>query len=98
MEDQILKIVIKCVEEILQEGDKSVRVDKSTQLYGQNGILDSLGLVRVITNIEEAISETFGKDIVIASEKAMSRKNSPFINVESLSKFIVEILNSGEYV
>lgn len=99
MDDQILKIVIQCVEEVLREDDRigPQLIKKSTPLYGQNALLDSLGLVRVITGIEESISDKLNKDIVIASEKAMSQRNSPFLNIGTLTDFIIELVNSGDY-
>ncbi len=95
---QILNLVIESLKEIGEEDKKPelLKVDKTTRLYGQNGCLDSLGLVRVISNVEEKISEILKKDIVIASEKAMSQRSSPFLTIESLTNFIVELLNSEE--
>lgn len=97
---QVQNLVIECVNEIGLEDNKPElsRARSSTPLYGPNGTLDSLGLVRLITNIEEKISELLHKDIVIASEKAMSQKNSPFLNVDSLSTFILELLNADHHV
>ena len=97
---QVKNLVLECVKELGQEDNKDelLQARGSTSLYGQNGNLDSLGLVRLITNIEEKISELLHKDIAIACEKAMSQKNSPFLNIESLSSFIVELLNPEEHV
>jgi hypothetical protein len=43
--------------------------------------------------VEQCLDEEFGFEIQIASEKAMSRRNSPFINLESLCNFILEEKN-----
>ena len=63
-----------------------------TKLYGTNGTLDSLALVSFLTDLEESISEKFDKDIVLADDRAMSATSSPFRNVESLSKYITNLL------
>ena len=51
-----------------------------------------MGLVYLITDIEEKISDEFSKHIVLADEKAMSQKTSPFRDVETLAKYIQNIL------
>ncbi|MBD3843955.1 MAG: hypothetical protein IE909_19185, partial [Campylobacterales bacterium] len=45
-----------------------------------------------ITDLEERISDEFEKDIVLADEKAMSQKASPFRNVETLTNYIQKLL------
>jgi acyl carrier protein len=65
---------------------------KETKLYGTNGVLDSLALVSFITDLEERVSDEFNKDIVLADEKAMSQRTSPFRSVESLTIYIFKLL------
>lgn len=100
MKIEILKIVTNVAKEMGSEIDSQAlkKASSSTKLYGQNGNLDSLNLVRFIGEVEEQISDEMGKDITIASEKAMSRRNSPFNNVESLSEYIAEIMREDENV
>ena len=52
-----------------------------------------MGLVVLLVEIEEAIEEKFDIEITIASEKAMSRRTSPFISVKYLIEFINELIN-----
>jgi acyl carrier protein len=94
MKNKILTIVIDVAREMGQEIESRElqNAQSSTRLYGQNGILDSLGLVRFIGEVEEQISDKLEKDISIASERAMSRRNSPFQDIDSLSNYIVDIL------
>ncbi|MGJ8648821.1 MAG: hypothetical protein ACSHX4_00555 [Opitutaceae bacterium] len=68
--------------------------DSSSTLYGSTGSLDSMALVNLIADIEEAIDETFGASIALADEKAMSAKNSPFRDVSSLVDAIIERIES----
>ena len=58
-------------------------------IFGPGGTLDSLGLVSFIADLEFRVSEEFGKDIVIASEQAMSRGRSPFRDVPALTEYVV---------
>ncbi|WP_419675786.1 hypothetical protein ACN2CX_10675 [Aliarcobacter butzleri] len=51
-----------------------------------------MALVSFITDLEEKISDEFEKDIVLADEKAMSTRTSPFRNIESLTLYIKTLL------
>ena len=62
-------------------------------LYGPGGKLDSLGLVNLLADIEMAVSDEFECDIVLASERAMSRKHSPFRSLDSLAQFVCELID-----
>jgi acyl carrier protein len=88
-------LVVKCTTQILNEDNNgSIKsVTPSTKLYGQGGNLDSLELVRLVALIEEHLLDEHNIEITIASEKAMSRRNSPFESVSSLVEFIVELQN-----
>jgi acyl carrier protein len=94
---KISNIVIEALKELgdEKENNKLRKASKNTKIYGLGGNLDSLSLVLLISNIEEKISEGFGKNITLADEKAMSQKNSPFLSVESLSNYINNLLNSS---
>lgn len=63
-------------------------------LYGEGGPLDSMALVNLIADVEEAVSEKFGASIALADEKAMSAKNSPFRSVASLTEAVIERMSS----
>ena len=59
-------------------------------LYGNDGVLDSMALVNLIADVEDAVSEQFGVAIALADEKAMSARNSPFLNVKTLARAVLE--------
>jgi acyl carrier protein len=67
------------------EIDALRQADASSRLYGTDGSLDSMALVNLIADIEEAVDEKFGASIALADEKAMSAKHSPFRDVSSLT-------------
>ena len=58
------------------------------------GVLDSLALVSLVSDLEELLSQKFGKEIILADEKMMSVKNSPFKDVKSLAAYIHKTLES----
>ncbi|GBD88598.1 hypothetical protein BMS3Abin03_02534 [bacterium BMS3Abin03] len=94
MNDKVYKCIIKTIEEFNEELDKKVDISKGreTELFSGNSVLDSLGLVNLIVAIEENLAEEFDTNITITSEKAMSRRVSPFLNVGTLTDYITEIL------
>lgn len=63
-------------------------------LYGAGGALDSLGLVNLLADVEMQVSTAFGVEVVLASERAMSRKRSPFRDLDSLTEYVVELLQT----
>ena len=69
-----------------------IKANVKTKLFGANGLLDSVGVVFLITDIEEKISDDFDIDVTLADEKAMSQVTSPFRNVETLAKYICQLI------
>ena len=90
IEEVILNSLIELNEEL--ENNPLGSPSKETQLYGGEGALDSMALVSFITDLEEIISEKFDKDIILADERAMSQRTSPFRSVESLTRYIKKLL------
>ena len=55
-------------------------------------MLDSLDLVNYLADLEYRLDQEFGRELVLASERAMSRSRSPFRDVNSLTDYIMELL------
>lgn len=68
---------------------------KDTPLIGSSRILDSMGLVNVIVDIETAFLDE-DVEISLTSETAMSGRISPFRSVGSLCNFIARQLGMEE--
>ena len=90
IEEVILNSLIELNEEL--ENNPLGSPSKETRLYGGGGALDSMALVSFITDLEEIISEKFDKHIILADERAMSQRTSPFRSVESLTIYIKKLL------
>ena len=67
-------------------------IDEHGRIFGGKAALDSLGLVNFLADLEYRLSEEFGREIVLASERAMSRESSPFRDVPALTAYAVELL------
>ena len=61
-------------------------------IFGAGGVLDSLDLVNFLADLEYRLGQEFGRELVLASDKAMSRSRSPFRDVDSLAGYIMELL------
>lgn len=61
-------------------------------LYGTDGSLDSMALVNLLADVEDALSEHYDISIALADEKAMSARNSPYRSVSSLTDAVMERL------
>jgi hypothetical protein len=59
-----------------------------TSIVGGESSLDSLSLVTLIVDLETKIERHFNRKILLADEKAMSVRNSPFRDMNSLVDFI----------
>lgn len=96
--ENIINFVITTVADYAQENNIQLLLnpEPSTRLYGANAGLDSLGLVVFITELEEAIDDTYGVELTLADEKAMSQTVSPFRSISSLSSYIHKLLAASE--
>jgi acyl carrier protein len=70
----------------------AIRVGKNDPLFGIDGALDSLGLVRLIVNIEDFLSSSYNLNVSLADEKAFSYKTSPFRTIESIVDYTCDLI------
>jgi len=98
MKEKIKNIVMDSLLELNEETDdnKVLEISENTILLDKKGKLDSLGFVTLVVIIESNIFNKLDKNITIVSEKAFSKKYSPFKDVKSLIGFIIELLESEE--
>jgi acyl carrier protein len=89
---EVLDLVKSVVSEMGQELGYSNLTDPSpdTVLFGGDAGIDSLSLVQLVAQLERTASEQFGKAIVLADSRAMSRRSSPFRTVGTLAELLQE--------
>src|SRR6266487_1655486 len=63
-------------------------VGHETSLFGPSGVLDSLGLVSVLVELEQRVSEVSGRTVTLMDDRAMSQTSSPFRTVDSLADYL----------
>lgn len=95
MREHIIEIISKAVADIGEEleNETLLHVNEETKLFGQGGALDSLSLVSLIADVEEKIYDAYERSIVLADERAMSQRTSPFRDIKSLSDYVEKLLD-----
>ena len=89
---EIEALVLKSVCQLAEDFEITAlkNPELNSPLYGESGALDSMALVNLIADIEEAVAESYKANIVLADDKAMSAQRSPFRNVDSLINTLSE--------
>jgi acyl carrier protein len=75
-----------------RSADEQIAIGADTVLFGEDSVLDSLALVSVIVDIETLASDQFGRAVSLTDDRAMARDPVPFVNVQSLRDYILELL------
>jgi acyl carrier protein len=75
---------------------EQISCEECTPLYGPSGTLDSLGLVSLVLDVEEAVNARTGYGLVLADERAVSQRRSPFRDVASLADHVITRLAEAE--
>lgn len=93
--EQIKELVIEATSDYFESQEVEIKANEDTVLFGKESVLDSMGLVNIIIDIE---SKFLDEDIEISlmSEKAMSRRQSPFRTITTLADFIKEQIAEKE--
>lgn len=93
MEKEIVSdIVMHVLRDYCESNGIDVELNERISLVGGNRLVDSIGLVNIIVDLETAFQNQ-GYEILLVSESAMSRRKSPFLTIETLCDFILEQLN-----
>jgi hypothetical protein len=85
---------IRRINEVRDPKDRLV-CGEETALYGSGGALDSLALVSLILDVEQAVNERLGTSLVLADAQAMGQRHNPFRDVRSLADYTVSRLRAG---
>jgi acyl carrier protein len=89
----VIGLVMESVKEILSEIDEIdinqlPPIDESTRLIGKKAVVNSLGLVSIIVDIEQKLSDNNEIEVTIADDRAMSQEKSPFLTIGTLADYV----------
>jgi len=93
--EKLQKELIIFLNNFIKENDIDLHndIDLNSRLLGSSSALDSMDLVTFIVEVEQFLDDNYGFQIQLATEKAMSRRSSPFVSIKSLSNYIIELYN-----
>jgi len=95
MEQQAAQeIVLRSVRAVFEQAGDAPPANLSMEsvLVGPDAIIDSLGVVSLIVEVEQIVEAEHSASIILANEKAMSAKNSPFRTVGILADHVVAMV------
>jgi acyl carrier protein len=90
-----LHVVQTSLTELLtQNGDDMPSpFDETVVLVGKEAVIDSLGMVSLIVEIEQALELNYDVSVTLANDRAMSERNSPFRSVGVLADHICSLID-----
>jgi D-alanine--poly(phosphoribitol) ligase subunit 2 len=97
MKTEILQVIFEVVDSLNEQlsTDKQLEKNEESILFGPSSVLDSLGLVNLISEVEEGIEDKFNISITLADERAMSQENSPFYSIRALLDYIEVLIKES---
>ncbi len=94
LDRELIEIISRHLKDLESDLETPFEEDPNaeTALFGEGGRLDSMGLVTLVLDVEQAIQDRFGRAISLADEKAMSQRHSPYATVGSLAGYAQSVL------
>ena len=98
IDERVTNAVYRAVDHFSEQSDKGHQLKKSptTTLFGKGGQLDSLDLVSFIVEVEQEIEQEFNIPIVLADERALSQRHSPFMTLGALAEYVSQLIEEHE--
>lgn len=94
----VLENILNPTVEDLKDSIENLKfpIERDRVLFGGSEGIDSLELVTFLVAVEEKIDEVTNKSVRLVSEKAMSRKSSPFSTYGTLIDYIIESVEEAQ--
>jgi len=88
--DEISDLVLSAIERVnlARKPEARLEIRADARLFGDGSPLDSLGLVSLLIDVEEALLDR-GFQVTLSDARAMSQTNSPFRSVPALVDYIL---------
>ena len=98
MHAKIAQMLFNVVDELneLRPADEHLVKDLEAPLAGENGRLDSAGLINLIAVAEEKATEEFGIPILLTDDRTLSQVNQVFRTLGALAEYIQLLLDEGK--
>ena len=88
-----VRLVSACLLGVLSQKDNQniVQVDHATALVGRHAVVDSIGLVELISDLEQTLEQEHGLVLRLADERAFAHEPMPFRSVGTLADYICHL-------
>lgn len=92
-----IDLVLASVREILESSGLDVpsTLGESSIIVGQDAMLDSIGVVSLIVEVEQRLETQYNVSVTLANDRAMSQRNSPFRTVSTLVDHIQSMIEEA---
>ena len=90
--DECTSLIREIYREFISPGQSADDATPETRLFGADSSLDSTALVSLLIEVEQRVNDACGTGIVIADDRAMSQKRSPFRTIGSLGEYVAMLL------
>lgn len=96
--DTAVAVVLASLREVLDANGEAApaNLGEETVLVGNAAVLDSLGVVALIVEVEQRLESDHDLSLTLANDRAMSQRNSPFRSVGALSDYILTVAKEGQ--
>jgi acyl carrier protein len=92
-----IELVIECLNEVFAQTGQTPpdTINDDTVLVGGGAVVDSLGVVSLIVEVEQRLEAAQGISVTLANDKAMSQRNSPFRTVGVLADHVLALVEEA---
>ena len=95
MYKQVYEIVFKAIKELYVFNELETELTDDSIIFGEGSELDSLDLVNGLLAIESEIKAQLNVSLEVIDEGSIISEDSPFRNLDSLTKFLMAKLNDA---
>jgi acyl carrier protein len=91
------QIVFDAINQVnaLRKKNAQIPKDETARLGGQNGVLDSLGLVNLIVAVEESAEDLLGEELILGQDSSVMQQGA-FATVGTLIQRVDTLLEESE--
>jgi acyl carrier protein len=96
-EEKIEIIILQAVDDFnaLFPADHQIGKTHNSVLYGENGVLDSMGLVSIVTDVEQRIEAELGVSLSIVNEDSLTLEECPFRKIGTFIEYVKGLLSKS---
>lgn len=88
----VVEVILGALQDVLTGAEgEPLAPDENTRLIGRSSVLDSMGLVTLIVEVEQRLEADHDLIVVLADDRAMSQTRSPFLSVGTLAEYVLQL-------